>query len=220
MVTHHSKILPLENGDHLSRIEFERRYQAMPEHKKAELIEGRVYMASPVRIIHGQPHAYIMGWLAVYHAATPGTQFADNTTIRLDTDNEPQPDALLRIEGGQSQIDIDDYIQGAPELIVEIAASTASYDLQEKLQVYRRNGVQEYLVWQVSDRIFDWFRLRDGEYIKLKPDHNKIIKSEVFPGLWLAMESLLNYDLTEVIKIVQQGSNTTEHDNFIRKINS
>ena len=220
MVTHQSKILPLENGDRLSRLEFERRYQAMSKDQKAELIEGRVYMASPVRIIHGQPHAYIMGWLAVYHAATPGTQFADNTTVRLDADNEPQPDALLRIERGQSQIDVDDYIQGAPELIVEIAASTASYDLQEKLQVYRRNGVQEYLVWQVSDRIFDWFRLQDGEYIKLQPDEKNIIKSEVFPGFWLALDSLLNYDLAEVLKTVQQGLNTAEHQDFIRRINN
>ena len=218
MVTHQSKILPLENGDRLTRTEFERRYQAMPEPQKAELIEGRVYMASPVRIIHGQPHACIMTWLGVYHAATPGTQFADNTTVRLDTDNEPQPDALLRIEGGQSQIDVDDYIRGAPELIVEIAASTASYDLQEKLQVYRRNGVQEYLVWQVSDRIFDWFRLREGEYIKLQPDENKFIKSEVFPGLWLPLDSLLNYDLAGVLKIVQQGLDTIEHQDFVEKI--
>ncbi|MEO0012818.1 MAG: hypothetical protein RLZZ535_1207 [Cyanobacteriota bacterium] len=218
MVTHQSKILPLENGDRLSRIEFERRYQAMPELKKAELIEGRVYMASPVRIIHGQPHAHMMTWLGVYCAATPGTQFADNTTVRLDTDNEPQPDALLRIERGQSQIDVDGYIQGAPELIVEIAASTASYDLQEKLQVYRRNGVQEYLVWQVSDRIFDWFHLRDGEYIKLQPDQNKIIKSAVFSGLCLAPDALLNYDLAEVLKIVQQGLNTIEHQEFIQQI--
>jgi Uma2 family endonuclease len=220
MVTHQFKILPLENGDRLSRMEFERRYQAMLELKKAELIEGRVYMASPVRIIHGQPHAHIMTWLGVYCAATPGTQVADNTTVRLDTDNEPQPDALLRIERGQSQIDVDGYIQGAPELIVEIAASTASYDLQEKLQVYRRNGVQEYLVWQVSDRIFDWFHLRDGEYIKLQPDEKNIIKSEVFPGLWLKVDSLFNYELAEVIKTVQQGLNTTEHQDFIRKINS
>jgi Uma2 family endonuclease len=218
MVTHQSKILPLENGDRLSRVEFERRYQAMPEHQKAELIEGRVYMASPVRIIHGQPHAYIMTWLGVYCAATPGTQFADNTTVRLDTDNEPQPDALLRIEGGRSQIDVDDYIQGAPELIVEIAASTASYDLQEKLQVYRRNGVQEYLVWQVSDRLFDWFYLRDGEYIKLQPDEKNIIKSEVFPGLWLELDSLLNYKLAKVIETVQQGLETAEHQEFITSI--
>ena len=219
MVTHQSKILPLENGDRLSRLEFERRYQAMSEVKKAELIEGRVYMASPVRIIHGQPHAYIMGWLGVYHAATPGTQFADNTTVRLDTDNEPQPDALLRMERGQSQIDVDDYIQGAPELIVEIAASTASYDLQEKLQVYRRNGVQEYLVWQVGDKIFDWFRLRDGEYIKLQPDEQNTIKSEVFHGLWLTVDALLNNDLAEVLKTLQQGLDTIEHQEFIRTNN-
>ena len=189
MVTHQSKILPLENGDRLSRVEFERRYQAMPEHQKAELIEGRVYIASPVRIIHGQPN------------------------------NEPQPDALLLIEDGQSQIDVDDYIQGAPELIVKIAASTASYDL-EKLKVYRRNGVQEYLVWQVSDRIFDWFRLRDGEYIKLQPNKQNIIKSEVFPGLWLGIDYLLNYELAEVIKTVQQGLNTIEHQDFILGINN
>ena len=220
MVTHQSKILPLENGDRLSRSEFERRYRAMPHVKKAELIEARVYMASPVRIIHGQPHAYIMTWLGVYCAATPGTQFADNTTVRLDTDNEPQPDALLRIEGGQSQIDVDEYVRGAPELIVEIAASTASYDLQEKLQVYRRNGVQEYLVWQVSDRILDWFRLKDGEYIKVQPDDNSIIKSEVFPDLWLMVDALLNYDLAEVLKTVQQGLNTAEHQNFVREVNS
>ena len=219
MVTQQSKILPLENGDRLSRLEFERRYRAMPEVKKAELIEGRVYMASPVRIIHGQPHAHIMTWLGVYCAATPGTQIADNATVRLDLDNEPQPDALLRIENGQSQIDVDDYIQGAPELIVEIAASTASYDLQEKLQVYRRNGVQEYLVWQVSDRIFDWFRLKDGEYMKVQSDEQNVIESRVFPGLWLAVDALLNYDLAKVIETVQQGLNTLEHKSFIRQIN-
>ena len=219
MVTHQPKILPLENGDRLSRSEFERRYQAMPEVKRAELIEGRVYMTSPVRIIHGQPHAFIMAWLGVYYAATPGTQFADNTTIRLDLDNEPQPDALLRIETGQSQIDIDGYVRGAPELIVEIAASSASYDLQEKLQVYRRNGVQEYLVWQVSDRIIDWFYLQDGEYFKLEPDTDNIIKSQVFPGLWLAIAPLLEANLARVLQAVQQGLGTIEHQEFVKKIN-
>lgn len=214
MVTYQPRILPLENGDRLSRSEFERRYQAMSALKKAELIEGRVYMSSPVRISHGQPHAYIVGWLAIYHAATPGTQLADNTTVRLDTDNESQPDVLLRIEGGKSQIDVDGYIQGAPELIVEIAASTASYDLQEKLQVYRRNGVEEYIVWQVSNDVIDWFRLRDGEYVKLQPDSQNVIKSEVFPGLWLAIDSLLQYDLAQVIETLQQGIITREHQDF------
>lgn len=219
MVIQQPKILPLENGDRLSRQEFEQRYQAMSKLKKAELIEARVYMASPVRIIHGQPHAYVMTCLGVYCAATPKTQIADNTTVRLDLDNEPQPDALLRIEGGQSVIDLENYIQGAPELIVEIAASSAAYDLQEKFQVYRRNGVQEYIVWQVSEQIIDWFRLRDGKYIKLQAKEN-LIKSEVFPGLWLNTDALLQGNLAQVLASLQQGLSTTEHQDFVQRIGS
>lgn len=140
-------ILPLESGDRLTRTEFERRYQAMPHLKKAELIEGVVYVVSPVRSrSHGQPHAAIMGWLFTYQVATQGVDLNDNATVRLDLDNEPQPDALLRIEeivGGQSHLSDDDYIEGALELIVEIAASSAAKDLYDKKRGYRRNGVKE-----------------------------------------------------------------------------
>jgi len=211
-------IPPLENGDKLTRIEFERRYHAMPQVKKAELIEGIVYMASPLRLRqHGEPHARIMTWLGNYWAATPGVGLADNTTVRLDTDNEPQPDALLRIEvGGQSCISDDDYVEGAPELIVEIAASTASIDLHDKLNVYRRNQVQEYLVWRVYDQQFDWFRLQEGEYIQLEPNENGIIFSETFPGLWLQESALLAGNLAKVLEIAQQGIATAEHQIFVK----
>lgn len=210
-------IPPLENGDKLTRKEFERRYHAMPNLKKAELIEGVVYVASPLRIkSHGEPHAYIMAWLGVYKAATPGVGLADNTTVLIDADNEPQPDGLLRIEiGGQSRINQDDYLEGAPELIVEIAASSASYDLHEKLKIYRRNQVQEYLVWRVYDRQFDWFRLKEGEYILLEPNTDEIICSQVFPGLWLAKSALLAGDLVKVLSVLQQGLSTPEHQNFV-----
>lgn len=216
------KIPPLENGDRLTRNEFERRYHAMPNLKKAELIEGVVYVASPLRIkSHGEPHAYIMAWLGVYKAATPGVGLADNATVLIDADNEPQPDALLRIEvGGQSRINQDDYLEGAPELIVEIAASSASYDLHEKLKVYRRNQVQEYLVWRVYDQQFDWFRLKDGEYIQLEPSQNEIICSQIFPGLWLDKSALLAGDLMKVLSILQQGLSTPEHQEFVRRINA
>lgn len=126
-------------------------------------------MGSPVRRIHGQPHSYIMAWLGVYHAATPGTDLADNTTVRLDADNEPQPDALLRLEVGNSQVDEDDYIAGAPELIVEIATSSAAYDLREKLQVYRRNGVREYIVWQVAIASSIGFSFRKKNILNFYP---------------------------------------------------
>ena len=210
----------LENGDQLSRDEFERRYSAMPDQKKAELIEGVVYMASALRITqHGEPHADIIGWLSFYKAFTPNLQLGDNCTVRLDLDNEPQPDALLRIEvGGQSRISQDGYVEGAPELIVEIAASTVSIDVHQKLKVYRRNGVQEYLVWRVEDGEFDWFSLKAGEYIKLELDSNGIIYSQIFPGLWLDISALLAGNLAKVLEVLQQGLASQEHQDFVQNI--
>jgi Uma2 family endonuclease len=213
------KTIPvLENGDRLTQAEFEHRYHAMPHLKKAELIERIVYMASPLRITqHGEPHASIIGWLMLYKASTSGVQLGDNCTVRLDTDNEPQPDALLRIEvGGQSKISEDGYVEGAPELIAEVAASTVSIDMHDKLKVYRRNQVQEYIIWRFQDGDLDWFRLTEGKYIPLLPDESGIIKSEVFPGLWLDKQALLEGNLGKVIEIVQQGLTTDEHENFVK----
>ena len=131
-------------------------------------------MSPAVRITsHGEPHSVVIAWLATYCASTPGVRTADNATVRLDLDNELQPDVVLRIEpqaGGQSRVGDDDYLEGAPELVVEIAASSATYDLHDKLRVYRRNGVREYVVWRVHDRQIDWFVLADDEYRRLTPD--------------------------------------------------
>lgn len=213
-------IPPLGNGDKLTRCEFETRYEKMPHLKKAELIEGIVYMGSPLRIEqHGNPHANVITWLGTYEASTPEVQVGDNCTVILDTKNEPQPDALLRIKkSGQSSISEKGYVEGAPELIVEIAASTVSIDLHDKLKAYRRNQVQEYLVWRVDDNQFDWFRLRKGKYINLAPDDNRIIKSVIFPGLWLEVNALLTGDLAKVLKILQQGIAMQEHQKFRQKL--
>lgn len=223
LATPSTHLPPLESGDRLTRHEFERRYQAMPQIKKAELIEGVVYVASPVRANrHGRPHAQIIGWLLVYEAATPGAYLADNATVRLDADNEPQPDALLRIEpevGGNSRISDDDYIEGAPELVAEIAASSASYDLNDKLNAYRRNGVQEYIVWQIYENRLDWFSLQEGRYVSLQPDEAGVIRSFVFPGLWLAVNALRGGNLPEVLAVLQQGLQTAEHQAFVARLN-
>ncbi len=199
------KLPPLESGDRLSRAEFERRYTAMPALKKAELIEGVVYLASPLRArAHSKPHGDMMGWLWTYKMAVPGVELYDNPTVRLDADNEPQPDAVLRREPGNSWISEDDYIEGAPELVVEIAASSASYDLHDKLRVYRRNGVQEYLVWRTYSQQIDWFYLEADEYQPLVAEAG-VICSRQFPGLWLASSALLAGDLAEVLQLLQQG---------------
>lgn len=213
---------PLESGDRLTRPEFERRYLASPHIRKAELVEGVVYVASPVRATrHGRPHGIIMAWLGVYWTATPGVDLQDNATVRLDADNELQPDALLRIEpevGGNSFISEDDYIEGAPELIAEVAASSASYDLNDKLNAYRRNGVREYVVWQIYENRVDWFILQEGRYVPLIADERSIIRSEVFPGLWLTVNGLRQRNRTEILAVLQEGLQTSEHQAFVEKL--
>ncbi len=213
---------PLESGDRLSRLEFERRYAAAPHIKKAELIEGVVYVAAALRFRrHGQPHAQLIGWLFNYQVATPGAALADNTTVRLDRDNEPQPDVALFLDsdlGGQVQISDDDYLEGAPELIAEIAASSASYDLGDKKKAYRRAGVREYIVWQMFENRLDWFALQDDEYVQLVPDTDGIIRSQVFLGLWLAVDALLAGDMPQVLEALAQGLRSPEHGEFVQQL--
>jgi Uma2 family endonuclease len=213
---------PLENGDVLTRAEFERRYEAMPHLKKAELIEGVVYVPSPARhSYHGHQHAHLISWLGHYEAHTPGVEASGNATVRLDLDNEPQPDVLLFIDpacGGQACIDADGYIEGAPELVAEVAASSASYDLHAKLRVYRRNGVREYIVWRVLDREIDWFVLRAGQYERLSLDAEGLYRSEVFPGLWLDPAALLRGDLATVLAVVHRGLASPEHAAFVSRL--
>ena len=118
-------------------------------------------MASPVSSDHCDPHFDLIGWLAMYRFATPGVVGADNGTVRLDLDNMPQPDVHLRLRpefGGRARVGDDRLITGSPELVAEIAASSASYDLNVKLNAYRRNGIQEYVVWRTFDAAIDWLR--------------------------------------------------------------
>ncbi len=215
------KIPPLENGDRLSRADFERRYEAM-SNVKAELIEGLVYMSSPVRLKqHGEPSGEIITWIGVYSANTKGTKFADNSTVRLDLDNEPQPDAILYIKeefGGNSYISTDDYLEGSPELVVEIAASTVSRDANEKKKVYRRNGVQEYILWRVYDEEIDWFVLEEDKYISLEKDRNGIIESQLFSGLKLNVDAMLEGDLQKVLSDLQKGLKSKKHKNFVKSL--
>jgi Uma2 family endonuclease len=199
------KIVPLENGARLTAREFEKRYQAMPAVKKAELVEGVVHMPSPVYVDHGKAHGLMMAWLGFYLFHTPGVELLDNVSLRLDADNVVQPDAILRWENGRSQIDNDGFLHGPPELIVEIAASSASYDLHDKKHVYRRNEVSEYLVWRVYDRALEWFRWVEGRYEPLPLHEEKVWRSQQFPGLWLDGLALLRGELETVMATLQAG---------------
>lgn len=216
------RLPPLVNGDHLTRAEFERRYSAQPHLKKAELIEGVVYMPSPVHLDkHSKPHSRIIGWLFNYVAATPGTDLGDNATVRLDLENEVQPDAFLRLlenVGGQSKIDEDDFLEGAPELVVEVAATSAAYDLYEKLRIYRRNGVQEYLVLLAYEQEARWFRLVEGEYVQMPSNEDGVIRSHVFPGLHFQSGQFWADDLVGLLQTLQAGLDSEAHQAFVAEL--
>jgi Uma2 family endonuclease len=212
----------LENGDRLTREEFEFRYDAMPHLKKAELIDGVVHVPSPVRFdLHGEQHADLVGWLAVYRVGTPGVRVGDNSTVRLDMGSEPQPDVVMIVDptrGGQARIGPEGYLEAAPELVAEVAASSVSIDLHAKFAVYLRNRVREYLVWRVQDRAVDWFVLRQDRYERLALNGTGLHVSEAFPGLWLDPAALVRGDLVRVHDVLRQGLAGVEHAAFVARL--
>lgn len=216
-------------GQRLDREEFYRRIDDWKasgrDARGIERLEGVVYRAAASNRMdqHGEPQAMIIGWLSHYAAMTPGVQPAGSATSKLDDDNDPEGDAILRIRpefGGQSGTDENGYITGAPELIVEIAASTTQKDLELKFEIYRRNGVREYLVWETIGEEFYWFEWQNGEYVRRNPAENGQIRSQAFPGLWLDVESLLSGNLARVLQVVQAGTATAEHAAFVALLES
>jgi Uma2 family endonuclease len=204
--------LPLENGEFLHSQEFLRRYERMPLVKKAELIEGVVYMGSPVSVHHGKPDAIIQAWLVTYASRHPETEVCANTTVILDAENTVQPDALLRRlpeHGGLTRVTDDGYLAGPPELIVEVACSSASIDLRDKRRAYCRNGVREYLVWLVAEARLEWFCLEEDEYRPQLPDADGLLHSRAFPGLRLPVAPLLAGGTAKVLAALA-GQETTE----------
>ena len=218
-----SAMPPLQQGDRLTADEFFRRSAPLPKSTKAELIDGVVYLMTPPvsQEHHSNPHFNLIGLLGIYAAATPGVEGGDNGSLKLDDENVPQPDCFLRIlpsHGGQSKTDEAGYVVGAVEFVAEIAASNVSYDLHDKLQVYRKHGVQEYLVWRVWDKAVDWFVLKDGKYESIPADDDGIYRSRVFPGLWLDTSALLQRDLSMLLTVGQKGTASEEHIAFVQAI--
>jgi Uma2 family endonuclease len=225
-------IHPLQNGDRLTRVEFERRWEATPGLKRAELIEGIVYVPATIRgdicyapatlreDQHGEPLFRLLGWLWTYHSHTPGIIGSIHASTRVDNDNMPQPDAYFRLPpqlGSTARLE-DGYIAGAPDLIVEVSASSVSIDMHLKFDLYRRSGVREYIVWRVLDEQLDWFVLREGNYEPLSPDAEGWLKSPLFPGLWLQPQVLLYGLPSAIYTMAHAGLASPEHQAFVEKL--
>lgn len=212
---------PLENGDHLDQKTFHARYEAMPRHVRAELIGGVVHMPSPLKPRHGRMHMRIAHWIVEYADATPGTEAFDNTTAILGEESEPQPDAYLIVapeKGGQMRMNEDEYLEGAPEFIAEVALSTEAIDLHGKKNDYECAGVREYVVVALRQMRVYWFVSRNGRFEDLALNDDGIYRSEVFPGLWLDPAALLQLDAPRIREVLQQGLATPEHAAFVARL--
>ena len=213
------ELLELHSGDRMTREEFHRIYKQMPEGFRAELIGGIVYVASPLKRGHGTAHFFVNGVLFAYMGRTPGVEGGDNTTILLGEEGEPQPDAYLRVLpefGGQSGTTADDYVDGPPELIVEIASSSRAIDLHRKKDDYTRYGVQEYLVLCLLESELKWFDLKSG--VELTVPDDGIVRAKTFPGLWIHGEALLAKDYSRLMQTLEAGLATPEHAKFVQRL--
>jgi Uma2 family endonuclease len=209
----------LVNGERMKQSEFHRRYEACPEKEKWELIGGKVYMTSPLSLTHSDYDDEIGYVLGTYRRATPGTQVTHNATAILGEESEPQPDLGLRIlpeYGGQSQTTSDDYLQGAPELLVEVAHSRRALAMHDKRDDYQRAGVLEYFVVCCEEQEVHWFHFPSSGMIR--PDRQCISRSRVFPGLRLDAAALLGLDSARLMEVLQQGLASRAHAAFVKRL--
>ena len=208
----------MHNGDRMTREEFHRLYEQTPAGFKAELIGGIVYVASPLGKRHATNHAFLLGVLLAYRGRTPGVELGDNATILLGDEGEPQPDLYLRIMpecGGQSR-DAGDYVEGAPELVAEVAHTSHAIDLHAKRADYARYGVLEYLVATLRDRRLRWFDVQAGQELSADPDG--VVRLRTFPGLWVHVEALFAEDYDRLMATLTQGLATPEHAAFVARL--
>jgi hypothetical protein len=214
-----SPIPPLRDGQRLTQREFHRRYLMCPEHVKAELIGGVVHMASPLGERHGDRHVNLGGVLFLYQAATPGARGVDNATTILGEQAEPQPDVSLRIlaeYGGQARTNADGYLEGAPELLAEVADSNEALALGPRRADYQQAGVREYLVVCLRQQAIHWLDFRAGG--ELQPTRRGVYRSRVFPGLWVDGPALLAGNGPRLIEVVQRGIASRQHAAFVERL--
>jgi hypothetical protein len=216
------RVPPLRNGDRLTREEFYRRWEAMPELKHAERLGGVVSMAAAVRRKHhGRPHSHFVAWLGHYESETLGTESGDNSTLQCGPDDDAQADAYLLILpefGGQCRFTEDDYIEGGPEFVAEISSSSIPRDLKKKLPLYRDHGVREYVVWKTETKQIVWFRLIGGDFEEAAPDDDGIYRSTTFPGLWLDAAAMIDGNLKRVLRVLRKGLRSAEHAEFVSQL--
>lgn len=214
-------IPPFDNGDRMNQLEFHELYLQTPKKFKAELIGGVVYMASPVGLSHGRPHRMLSSWIDLYFQSTPGTDWYSDLTVILADDTEVQPDLLLRLNADVGGISIETehgYLQGPPELCIEVSVSSASIDLHAKKADYQAHGVREYLVVEVKNEAVHWFTRGKKGFVEMKPDRDGYLKSKIYPGLWIDPTAVFERSPKKLLNTLRLGLATPEHAKFTAKL--
>jgi Uma2 family endonuclease len=215
-----SKISTLHNGDSLDQKTFHKLYEQTPEGFHAQLIGGIVYVASPVHFPHSNPDGLIQSWLWAYQAETPGIGVINKTTTILGATSEPEPDGglfILPTHGGHCTTG-GKTLKGAPELLIEVANSSAAIDLNQKKRDYETYGVQEYLVVLAEEQAVIWWQLVDGVYQEIPASSDGYFYSVIFPGLWLDAAGLFETTNKKLIKALAKGVESSEHAAFVTKL--
>jgi Uma2 family endonuclease len=207
----------LEAGERLDQWAFHDRYEAMPPGTRAELIGGVVFMPPMLGSEHGDEHVPVVGLLYLYQRATPGVRANIESSTVLNDRNEVQPDCSLRIltEFGGQTTTVPKWIEGAPELVVEISRSSRSIDLGPKREEYQKAGVKEYLVFALDPNEVIWHVRRGEALIAVSPGDDGLIRSEAFPGLWLDPKALIRGDHDSLCATLDRGLASPEHAAFV-----
>lgn len=212
------KLPLLYDGLRLDRVTFHRLYEASPELKRVQLIEGIVHMPSPMRFVqHANPQTCINGWLFCYVTQTPGVNTGGSATLKIDDENEFEPDGMLFYDNGQLIIADDGYLEGVPELAVEVTASTFTIDSKEKFRVYEKHGVKEYLLWNTEAGTITWYARHKDKFVPMKSNRAGILKSKIFPGLWLEVAAMREGDMTQVMKTLYEGLASAPHRQYVKR---
>jgi Uma2 family endonuclease len=209
----------LVTGERLTVEEFLRRWEELPDLKNAELIDGVVYVSSPVSLAHGSLDSRIIWWLTHYAQATPGCKGGSNSTW-LMSGSAPQPDAYLRIlpsHGGQSANE-GPLGAGAPELAVEICVTSTEIDFGPKLALYQGAGVREYITVEQFGQRMIWRVLENGAYVAQTLPPDGIVRSQVFPGLWLDLAAFWADDGAKMLAALNAGLASDDHRQFVERL--
>jgi hypothetical protein len=210
----------LLEGQRLDQSAFHDLYESMPPGTRAELIDGVVYMPSPIGMQHGGALVPVIVWLAYFAEHTPGVQVMDNVTTIVGRRSELQPDAMLRIlpECGGRTSNKRGFVRGAPELVFEVARASRYVDLGPKLVVYQQAGVLDYIVHAMNPDEILWFSREQKTLVPQTIGSDGLYRSTTFPGLWLDPQALVAMNYQRLRAVLDLGCATPEHAAFVAKL--